>query len=266
MSIMDRRNNYKLQTLLQCWPSGVVATTKWLERFDISRQLASAYKKGGWIVSFGQASFFKSQDKIEWYGGLHALQFQLNLNVHVGGKTALELQGLAHYIPMGQQNIDLLVTPSTRIPRWFTRHLWRERIRITENNALPSKIEIQDVSMGNFNIQVSSRERAVLELLCLTPRLYSFEETQIIMGSVGTLRSDVLTKLLSICTSEKTKRLLLYFGDQQNYAWRSKINEKKCKIGKTLLKIASQNGKYHSKYNLFLPREYVIQNDKDVKF
>jgi hypothetical protein len=120
--------------------------------------------------------------------------------------------------------------------------------------------------MGNFNIQISSRERATLELLCLTPRLYSFEETQIIMESLGTLRGDVLTILLSACTSEKAKRLLLYFGELQNHAWRSKIDETQCKISKSLLKITSQNGKYNAKYNLFLPQEYVIENDRDIKF
>jgi len=75
---------------------------------------------------------------------------------------------------MGQQTIDLLIAPRTLIPCWFSRHQWQEHVRITENSALPPGIELQKTSMGNFNIQVSSREREALELLCLTPRLYSF--------------------------------------------------------------------------------------------
>jgi len=263
---MSRHYHGKLQNLLQSWPSGTVTTTKWLSRLKFSRQLVSTYKNSGWVKPFGPGALSKPQDKIEWYGGLHALQFQLGLDIHVGGKTALELQGLAHNIPMGQQAIDLLMAPRTLIPQWFTRHQWEEDVKITENSALPPKIEIDKISMGSFNIQVSSRERAALELLCLTPRLYSFEETWIIMESLGTLRADVLTKLLAICSSEKAKRLLFYFGDQQKHVWRSKINEKKCKIGTSLLKIASQNGEYHSKYNLFIPQEYMMQDDKDVKF
>jgi len=263
---MNRHYHGKLQKLLQTWPSGTVTTTKWLSHLKFSRQLISTYKNSGWVKPFGPGALFKPQDKIEWYGGLHALQFQLGLDIHVGGKTALELQGLAHNIPMRRQTIDLLVSPRTLTPRWFALHQWEEHVRITENSALPSKIEIDETSMGSFNIQVASRERAALELLCLTPRLYSFEETRIIMESLGTLRAEVLTKLLAKCSSEKAKRLLLYFGDQQNHAWRSKINAKKCKIGTSLLKIASQNGKYHAKYNLFLPQEYVMQDDKDIKF
>lgn len=263
---MNRHNHGKLQNLLQAWLPGSVATTKWLESLGISRQLINAYKTRGWVNLLQPGAYFRPQDKIEWFGGLHALQFQLGLDIHVGGKTALELEGLAHNIPMGHQTVDLLIAPRTLIPRWFSQHQWPERVRVVENSALPTKIEIQEASMGNFNIQVSSRERAALELLCLTPRLYSFEETRIIMESLGTLRANVLTKLLSKCTSEKTKRLLLYFGEQQNHAWRSKIDVRKCKIGTTLLKIASQNGKYNSKYNLFLPQEYVIQDDNNSQF
>ncbi len=265
MSIMTRQINGKLQHLLQTWPTGTVTTTKWLGSKGISRQLANTYKKAGWIKPFGTGAFSKAEDKIEWYGGLYALLNQLSLNIHVGGKTALELLGLAHNIPIGQQTIDLLTAPQSLIPRWFNQHHWQERVRIIENNALPPKIGIE-VSMDHYMIKVSSRERATLELLCLTPRLYSFEETRLIMESLGTLRPDVLTKLLMRCTSEKAKRLLLYFGEELNHPWRSKINVDNCKLGTTLLKIASKNGKYHAKYNLFLPMEYVIEHDQDIRF
>lgn len=263
---MTRHYHGKLQNLLQSWPAGSVNTTKWLKHLGISRQLAHSYKANGWIKLFGTGAYFKPQDKIEWFGGLYALQYQLNIDIHVGGKTALELQGHAHNISMEHQNIDLLVMPRTLVPRWYSRHQWRECVRIVESSALPKKIEIQESSAGHFNIRVSSRERAALELLSLTPRLYGFEETRILMESLGTLRANVLTKLLSVCASEKAKRLLLYFGEKQNHAWRSKIDVRKCKIGSTLLKIASQNGKYDSKYNLFLPQEYVIAYDKDTQF
>lgn len=263
---MNRQIHSKLQNLLQTWPAGTVTTTKWLYSMGISRQLVNAYKNTGWIKSFGTGAFSKAEDKIDWYGGLYALQSQLGLNIHVGGKTALELLGLAHNIPIGQQTIDLLATPQSLRPRWFNRHHWQERVRIIENNALPPKIGLEEISMGNFTIKISSRERATLELLCLSPRLYSFEETRLIMESLGTLRADVLTELLVLCTSEKAKRLLLYFGDELNHAWRSKINTDKCKMGTTLLKITSQNGKYHAKYNLFLPMEYVIEHGQDIRF
>ncbi|MCP4403625.1 MAG: hypothetical protein GY801_40760 [bacterium] len=35
---------------------------------------------------------------VDWTGAVYALQAQLSLNVHVGGKTALEIKGYAHYL------------------------------------------------------------------------------------------------------------------------------------------------------------------------
>lgn len=256
----------KLQNLLISWHPGTVATTKWLEEIGISGKLIGVYKRNGWVVSFEQGAYARPQDKIKWYGALYALQSQLKLKMHVGAKTALELQGFTHFIPMGQQTIDILKMPRILIPRWFSHHKWEERIRVPECNFLSSQIGIQEHSMGNFNIQTSSRERAALELLYLAPRLYDFEEVRLIMDSLGSLRANVLSELLRVCTSEKVKRLILYFGDQQKHPWRQHLDEKKIKISASLLKIVPKNGGYHSKYNLFLPHEYMIHDGTEIKF
>ena len=83
MSTMGRHNEYKLQNLLEIWPFGAIATTKWLETLSISRKLANKYKSNGWLKSFAQGAYCRPQDKIEWHGALYALQFQLGMNVHI---------------------------------------------------------------------------------------------------------------------------------------------------------------------------------------
>lgn len=255
----------KLQNLLASWPSGTVLTIRGLEDFGISRGLVNSYKTNGWVKSFGQGAFARSQDKIEWYGALQALQFQLDLPIHVGGKTALELQGLAHYLSLKRPTIDLLKTPQSVVPKWFVLHPWQERVRITGCSFLPPKLEIEEISMGSFNIRVSSRERAALELLYLAPRLYSFEEVRQLVESLGTLRAEVITELLMHCSSEKVKRLMLYFGEQFNMVWRKKL-QAKVSIGSSFLKLVTRNGQYESKYNLFLPNEYVRESGEHIKF
>ncbi|MCD6586967.1 MAG: AbiEi antitoxin N-terminal domain-containing protein [Candidatus Fermentibacteraceae bacterium] len=50
---------------------------------------------------------------------------QLDKTAHVGGQTALELQGLSHFIPIGQQRKILLVSDlQERLPTWFRNHQW----------------------------------------------------------------------------------------------------------------------------------------------
>lgn len=56
-------------------------------------------------------------------GGLYALQEQLGLPVHAGGKTALSMQGYAHFLSMGQgATVVLLGPPSVKLPLWFKQY------------------------------------------------------------------------------------------------------------------------------------------------
>lgn len=256
----------KLQKLLADWPADTIATSSWLESIGISKQLIQSYKKHGWVESFGSGAFRKPQDLINCYGAVYALQTQLDLKIHIGAKTALDLQGLAHYIPMGRSTIDLLKTPDTSIPKWFSIYPWEERVRLINSIILPADIGLDDFTIGKINVKISSRERAALEILALTPRLYDFDEVKIIMESLASLRSELLTDLLEKCTSEKVKRLILYFGEVQNHPWRKRLNEEKIKTNKYILKITNSKGHYNAKYNLFLPNEYIIREEQNVRF
>jgi hypothetical protein len=265
MYTMSIQNKDKLQNLLQTWPQGVVATTQWIMSKGISRSLIEKYKANGWISSLDVGAYYKPQDKIEWFGALHALQFQLNTSIHIGGKSALEFQGHGHFVALGRPRVDLLKAPGSYIPKWFSRYKWPEDLRITQSNLFPPLMEQEELLIQNIAVLVSSRERATLELLHMAPLLYDFEDVRILMESLGTLRPAILNELFQRCSSEKAKRLLLYFGDVQGHSWRKHIDDK-AKVSSYLLKIVNRGGGYNAKYNLFLPREYVIKNEQDVRF
>ncbi|NIS60312.1 MAG: hypothetical protein GTO13_06335, partial [Proteobacteria bacterium] len=72
-----------------------------------------------WIQSFGRGAYTLFGDKVEWPGALYALQTQLGLNIHAGGKTALELKGYAHYLPPQQGRIFLYGSQGQTLPAWF---------------------------------------------------------------------------------------------------------------------------------------------------
>jgi hypothetical protein len=54
--------------------------------------------------------------------GVYALQSQLGLTVHVGGRAALELQGRAHFVPLGRKQILLVSDTQERLPNWFSQY------------------------------------------------------------------------------------------------------------------------------------------------
>jgi hypothetical protein len=97
----------KLNEVLQSWPSGTVAVQTWFDQKKIVRQLSQKYVKGGWVEKIGPGAYIRAGDKVDWRGGVYALQQGLGLPIHVGGKTALELMGRSHFVPLGNPVINL---------------------------------------------------------------------------------------------------------------------------------------------------------------
>jgi hypothetical protein len=95
---MSSHNGSKINKLISEWPKGTVSTVKYLQSRGFSRKLLNKYKNSKWLASLGHGAYTLFNDRVEWMGALYPLQAQLNLDLHVGGKTALELKGYAHYL------------------------------------------------------------------------------------------------------------------------------------------------------------------------
>ena len=117
------------------------------------------YKKSGWIQSFGRGAYILYGDKVEWPGALYALQTQLGLYVHPGGKTALELKGYAHYLPSGKRKVFLYGTQGRVLPSWFKGEglvclplrrgrAGREGVELRESESISSFASIAIRSLG----------------------------------------------------------------------------------------------------------------------
>ncbi|MBN2187988.1 MAG: AbiEi antitoxin N-terminal domain-containing protein, partial [Chitinispirillaceae bacterium] len=96
---MGRVKQKKINRLFRMWPRGTVATSPWLNRQGIGSDLASRYRKSGWVEPVGHGAFQLAGDTVSWCGALYSLQTQLGLSTHVAGKSALALLGKAHYVP-----------------------------------------------------------------------------------------------------------------------------------------------------------------------
>ena len=101
----------KINRLISQWPRGTVGVASYLNASGFSYDLLTRYKKSGWIQSFGRGAYILFGDKVEWPGALYALQVQLGLSVHAGGKTSLEMKGYAHYLSSGQRRVFLYGPP-----------------------------------------------------------------------------------------------------------------------------------------------------------
>ena len=255
MSIHKRHK--LMMALSERWPPGVVATSPWLrDELSISRQLVQRYLKGGWIESIGSGAYKRKHDKIHWSGAVASLQRQLRMDIHLGGPTAISAQGASHYARLGEERVYLF-TPATREPpQWFQRYDWGNPIELVRTSFLPKGLAIETIEVGGVGVGTSSRERAILECLYLSPKKFDLLECYQIMEGLVTLRPQVLQRLLVHCSSIKVKRLFLYMAEKANLPVLKHLDLTKIELGSGDRSIV-RNGVYNSKHRVSLPRELV---------
>lgn len=252
MSIL---NKTKINYLLQNWPNGTIALSFWLKEQGISTSLQERYRKSGWIEPIGIGAFKRPGDNISWKGGLYALQKQAKLPIHVGGLTSVVLQGSGHYIRF-KENIQLFGFSNTKapLPVWFRNYRWEDIIQLYRTKFLPEGVALKEYGDKNFNIIISTLERAILECLYLAPQHVDIVEGYHIMEGLVGLRPDILQELLEKCTSVKVKRLFLYMAEKTNHAWLQFIDTKNIDLGSGKRSFVKE-GFYHTKYQITLPKE-----------
>lgn len=242
-------------------PSGVVLTSALLQHHGISSKLAWWYVHSGLLESLGSKAYKKAGDHIAWAGAINALQSQLHTPVHVGGKTALYLLGLGHFVPMqGVQQILLFAPPKAKIPKWLLANHWDATFEIYKTSLFgdaSNEIGLVERTINGINLKLSSPEKAAMELLYLYPQHQSFDEITNLIENLSQLRPNVVQELLENCNSIKVKRLFLHLSEQFNHPWFSSLNVTKIDLGKGN-RVLDEGGKYFSKYMLSLPeiKEY----------
>ena len=244
----------KINHLLQAWPRGTVALHAFFARHGVSRKLAEQYRKGGWIDPVGVGAFVRRRDKVGWEGALYALQKYAGKAVHPGGRTVLELAGLAHNVQLAsRRRVDLYGPASGRLPRWLTRHDWGVELRYFGTSLFVDASGMTHREFGEFALEISTPERAILEVLEGVPRVFEFAEAQQLMEALPTLRPKLMQELLEACTSVKVKRLCLYLADVTGMPWRSALDDRRLDLGSGKRQVVA-GGQWNVRYGITVPR------------
>jgi hypothetical protein len=250
---MDRLASMKINQLLQAWPRGTVALHPWLARHGISHKLAEQYRRRGWIDAIGRGAFVRRGDKVDWPGAVYAIQSAAGKSIHPGGRTALELQGLSHAVRLGDHSpLYLYGAPGVRLPRWFLAHTWSAKVHYSATGLFRRTLALSSRSFGEFSLEVSSPERAILEYLDGFPDHASFEEGRELMEGLATLRPETLQGLLEACTSVKVKRMFLYLADQARHPWRAALKDRRIKLGRGK-RLLARGGRLDARYQITVP-------------
>lgn len=252
---MTTENDKKLKKLLDNHIPNTVCAVSWLKSLGISQELQTYYRRSGWLESIGQGALKRPQEKVEWRGGLYALQTQLKKPIHAGGLTALAMQNMAHYLRLGQATVYLFSSSQYSPPAWFCNYDWGLPIEHTKSSFLPDNLGLINYEEKTFTIQISSAERGILECLYLAPQKMDLLEIYHIIEGLGNLRPALLQSLLESCRSIKVKRLFLYLAEKASHQWLDFLDESKINLGKGNRSIVDRHSHYISKYQMSVPQE-----------
>lgn len=271
MSSMTRESSEKLNFLLKSAPDAGLLTARYLQVHGISSKLAWWYVQSGWLERVADGVYKLAGASIKWPSVPHALLNQLELPVHVGGKTALELLGKSHYLPMGfgQQAIQLFSPAGVKLPEWVnSSDSWKEQFKLystkmfAKQYSLPATLITRVVD--GVELMLSSPERAALEICYGVPKVVSFAEAAQCFEGLTRLRPNVVQPLLENCQHIKAKRLFLYFSERYQHEWLNVLDMSKVNLGKGKRVIAG-GGVFNKKYSIAVPKLNEDEGDDEYR-
>lgn len=279
---MSMQRGRKLNQLHHFLPEGLLADARWLEARGYSSALRSKYVSNGWLEQPARGVFARPCGVQRWEQVVVSLQSVLRLPVTIGGRTALNLQGYAHYLPLGGEDSVQLYT-ETSLPGWLKKLGLRTEFNIHNagrlfpdhgiaecvatlpnpaNNALndigesgnPLAHGLKTIPWGQHSwpLLVSTPERAILELLDELPGGETFESIDILMEGLRTLSPRRVQSLLEACASIKVVRLFLWFADRHHHSWLQRLDPGRVHLGSGK-RVIAKGGRLHPKYQITVP-------------
>jgi hypothetical protein len=249
--------------LLTSWPAGTVKNVGNLVDQGYSLPLLAHYRRSNWLTSLGSGALMRTGDKVECFGGIYALQHDLKMDVHVGSRSALELQGMAHYVRQNRATL-YLIGSSLKLPRWFMTFKWPSPFSYRSSRLFPanSLLGLIPYKSQDFTILISSPARAMLEYLDGVPKQNSFEEAKLLMEGLVNLRVKEVKNLLEASKSIKVNRLFLMLAEECNHQWVKRLDASQVVLG-----VGKRNlfrgGILHKRFQITVPAEILSDRSRE---
>jgi len=251
---MSLEKEIKLKQLYQLLPEGVVAPSTWLTANGYSPQLLYMYVKNGWLTKLGRGAYIRPPSILEWQGVVLGLQKLAELPFYVGGLSALNMLGYAHYLPIGEEQ-GITLYGKNNPPAWI-KEIKTLSFTFHKKPLFGGLgLKKQNTTIRDWQITISSPERAILELLYqVGDSGVDFKFVAEIFEGLTILSPRLLNELLQNCSSRKIKRLFLFFANYYNFPWAKHIS-KELDLGAGKLQIV-KDGNYNKTYMITVPKEF----------
>jgi hypothetical protein len=243
----------KRQWLLSQKPE-TLFTSIWLHKLDYSPKLINRYCQEGWLSALARGIYIHSGDKLSWSAALQALQTQLHIPFHLGGRSALKVQGIYHY---ARVFFDLMLcsTQPARLPSWFYPTVSETYPTTTVAYSWltdPSRGLTDYTDDNGISVTASLPERAMLEVCALVGRRYGYDETAFLMESMPKIDITLMQALLESCTHIRAKRLLLHYAYECEHRWFDMLDLDRIHLGSGRRRLKGAT-RFCSKFQLHVP-------------
>ena len=275
---MGIQNQEKLNWLQRSLPEGLIADATWLEKNGYSGALRKKYVAHGWLDRVARGVYRRpvpqlpqqqAEKCVHWESVVISHQALLKANFVVGGRTALELQGFAHYLSSAPHP-EVHLYGTNKRPGWVvklnikSRFVFHNAKRLFPNDVVMdvgneendplvrSSYVRQTRGKWDWPLVLSSSERAILELLDEVPERETFHQADMLFEGLRNLSPRKLQPLLQACRSVKVKRLLLWFADRHRPPWLKALDRGEIDLGKGK-RMLIKGGKLDLKFNITVP-------------
>ena len=288
--IMAYQKRTLLNRLHRLLPEGLLADAAWFTSAGYPSSLRSRYVASGWLQPVTRGVFRRPLHKpgfeataapLRWQHVVISLQLVLERPIVVGGRTALELDGFGHYTSSaGPREIHLYGDESA--PGWLgklptkppfvfhnARKLFRtepisrglEGIKSVMASDVPSHPATIHGSLtwmyfgdGDWPIVLSTRERAILELLDELPDKETFHQADVLMEGLVNLSPRRMSRCLRECRSVKVKRLFLWLAERHRHAWLERLDRTGIDLGRGK-RMLVRGGRLDPTYQITVPED-----------
>ncbi|HAL08153.1 MAG TPA: hypothetical protein DCP26_12535 [Brevundimonas sp.] len=243
----------KLNKLERMLPEGLVVDSAWMKENGYYNSLRAKYVAQGRLEQPARRVYRRPRGPLTWEVVVLSLQTLLDYEVVLCGRTALEMHGLGHYLRRKTRTVHL--SGPVKLPTWlndlpldveFRQHNPAKLFEHWKHFALrggePSspndpwawgQAGVTEQTLGHWEhpLQLSTPERAVLELLDELPDHEGFEAVDKVFEGLANLSPRRLQLLLQDCKSVKVKRLFFFFADRHQHAWLKRLDRDPIGLG-----------------------------------
>jgi len=250
-------------SLEELLPEGMVVDRAWLADRGFDRPLVDYYLRSGALKPVARGAYRRPGPPLKWEHVVYSIQ-KLGYSVHVGGRSALELQGLAHYLPMqGVKQVHLYGTD--KLPGWVGKLEAPYKLLLHKAQLFDDPVDeaVTSKPFGHWDwpVEYATPELALLELSSEVKTESDFDVLDKLFDSATSLRPRLLMELLKACHHVKAKRLFLWFAERHGYRWINQLESGDINLGSGKRAIV-KGGALNKKYQITVPRK-MISGDMD---